>query len=131
ETLLVKSDDLPTLLHELDPTQFTGDEEFDFGAFFEQTEVLPEKDKKYLKKEYLDMMYDELPDDAFDAEKENVKVNNDEIKDEKVDMSLKNKYIQDIHNEFFDKVNWESRNHKVIYELIILQLNVLVSTCQA
>lgn len=121
ETLLVKSDDLPTLLHELDPTQFTGDEEFDFGAFFEQTEVLPEKDKKYLKKEYLDMMYDELPDDAFDAEKEKVKVNNDEIKAEKVEMKLSEKQIKDILHKIFDKAETDKRLHKIIKEQFILQ----------
>src|SRR5699024_11000439 len=61
ELLQIREEDVGSLLHELDPYTFTGEEGPDFDTFFEGN-VLSEEDQAYLKKEYAEMIYDKLPD---------------------------------------------------------------------
>src|SRR5699024_6892211 len=85
DILQIKADDLPELLHELDPDSFTGEEEYHFGDYFDGLQSLTNSiDIDYFKKEYAEMIYDELPDSAFAVTKEEVNIQNNSLKTQKM-----------------------------------------------
>src|SRR5699024_11267718 len=69
--------DLSELLQEADPS--LDGAEIDFEALFKQMDgMLSDEDKEYLMDEYLMMVYNELPDEAFEKEDETVNVQRSE-----------------------------------------------------
>ena len=114
DTLLVKSKDVPKLLNEMEPGTAKDDCTLDFATFFEQSSI-PEKDQEYLKKEYLDYLYNEFPDEAFETTKEDVKINGkDAVKTEKIKMHLTEKQLKEILSKLFDKAAKDKRLKKMI-----------------
>lgn len=120
DTILIKDKDIPDLLREIDPNDFEDLEAIDFEKLFEQTEFLTEKDREYLQKEYLGMIYDELPEDSFTSEKEDVKIDGKTVSAEKVKMKLSQKQVKDILYKVFDK----AQNDKKLKAMIKEQLEV-------
>jgi uncharacterized protein YxeA len=115
ELLQIKSEDIGKLLHEADPASFTGEENPDFGTFFE-TNVIPEDDQAYIEKEYIEMIYDKLPDSAFKAEDETVKVNDDTINAEKLTMHLTEEEVKELLTETIKKMQKDDRLKEIIQE---------------
>src|SRR5699024_219071 len=101
------------LLYEADPESFTGEENPDFSTFFEDS-VLSEEDEAYLKNEYLEMIYDKLPDSAFEIIEETVKVNGDSLKTEKMTMHLTETTVKDILQATFKKMQQDDRLKEII-----------------
>ena len=118
DTLLIKDKDLPKLLAELDDSTDTSDMKIDFSEFFEGG--LSEEDQEYFKKEYLDMIYDELPEDAFEAVDEKVKIDGNSVSTEKVKMHLTEKQTKDIIVKVLDK----AKNDKILRSIIENQLSM-------
>ncbi|HLQ71101.1 MAG TPA: DUF6583 family protein [Bacillota bacterium] len=121
DVLQIKSDDLPSLLHELDPDSFTGEEEYNFGSFFDGAQFMTESfDMDHFKKEYAEMIYEELPDSAFAIAKENVNVQNNSLKTEKITMHLSEKELKSILNKTISTMQQD----KVLKEMIRDQLHL-------
>lgn len=119
DTFLVKDKDLPKLVSEFDPTFDKDQLNIDFADFFQQE--LSEKDQEYLKKEYLDMIYDEIPEEAFETAKEEVKIDNDAVKAEKIKMHLTEKQVKGILTKVLNKAEKDQRLKDIIVNYISLQ----------
>ncbi|WP_112180943.1 MULTISPECIES: DUF6583 family protein [Paraliobacillus] len=109
----VKESEIGTLLYEIDPMSYTGEEEIEFDPFFDQT-VLSEEDKEHFQDTYIKMVYEELPDDAFTSEDETIEVNGDSIATSKVTLQLSEEKIKDIMN----KVLTEAEQDETLKEII-------------
>lgn len=115
EVLQVKDEDLGSLLHELDPYTFDTEESIDFAQLFEsQGEFLTEEDMDYLKKEYLDLLYDEISVESFTSTDEKIDVNGDSIKAEKIEMALSEKEVKELLTLTFDKMKNDERMKEII-----------------
>lgn len=115
DVLQMKSDDLPSLLHELDPESFTGKESFDFGDIFDGLNALTKNlDTDHFKDEYAKMIYDELSDSAFAVTKDNVNVQNNSIKTNKITLHLSEKELKSILNKTISTL----QHDKVLKEMI-------------
>lgn len=122
ELVQVKDDDLGKLLHEVDPLTFEKDGKIDLGTLFNGSNgTLSDEDIEYLKKEYLDMIYNELPDEAFDSSDDKIKVNDESMKTEKITMHLTEKQLKEIITKVLDKMENDKRLKDLIKEQIELQ----------
>ncbi|ASN05047.1 DUF6583 family protein [Virgibacillus necropolis] len=129
ELLQIKEGDIGKLLHEVDPTMYSGKEKIDFDTFFNGSKVLSEDDQEYLKKEYLEMVYDKLPDDAFKATDETVEVNSESIDAEKITFQLNEKQVKDLLSSVMEKMKDDKRLKEIIREQLAVQsLGAGVST---
>ncbi|ASK63013.1 hypothetical protein CFK37_13095 [Virgibacillus phasianinus] len=129
ELLQVKDADVGKLLHEVDPTVYTGKEKVDFETFFNGSEVLSKDDQKYLQKEYLETIYDNLPDDAFKAADDSIKVNEKSIDAEKLTFHLSEKQVKDILSSTMKRMKDDKRLKEIIKEQLAIQtLGAGVST---
>ncbi|WP_404453443.1 hypothetical protein LG329_03570 [Virgibacillus necropolis] len=129
ELLQIKEGDIGKLLHEVDPEIYTGKEKVDFDTFFSGSKVLSEDDLDYLKKEYAEMIYDKLPDDAFKATEEAVEVNSKSIDAEKLTFHLTEKQVKDLLTSTMEKMKDDKRLKEIIREQIAIQsLGAGVST---
>lgn len=122
ELVQLNGEDLGKLLTEVDPNTFTGDEKLDFNAFFEgSTGVLSKEDQKYIQEEYLEMMYDNLPDKAFEITDETVNVNSNAMDTQKITMHLSEKQIKDLLKTVLNKMENDERLKEIISEQISVQ----------
>src|SRR5699024_201534 len=97
DILQIKSDDLPSLLHEMDPESFTGKEEYDFGDFFDGFNAITKNvDMDHFKDEYAKMIYEAIPDGAFTVSSEKVNIQNNSIKADKITLHLSEKEFKSI-----------------------------------
>lgn len=120
EILQVNDEDLGSILYELDPYTFTGDESIDFEAFFDtQNQVLAEEDIEYLKKEYLEFLYDEISEDAFTSTDETIEVNGESIKAEKIEFQLTEEEVKELLNLTIDKMKKDERLKEIIKDQIM------------
>ncbi|WP_186576068.1 DUF6583 family protein [Aquibacillus kalidii] len=117
--LQVNESDLGALLYELDPMTFTGEEEYKFETFFNQT-VLSEEDKKHFQDTYLKMIYDELPEEAFTSKDEKVEVNGEEVKASKITLKLSEEKLKSI----IEKVLTEMEKDEKLKDLIKQQASL-------
>lgn len=115
DVLQLESKDISKLLHEIDPYTFDGDEEFDFSQVFNQKDYpIPEADREYLADQYGSFVYKSLPDSAFSSEKEEVKVDGETFKAEKVKLHLTEKEAI----EFFTSLLEEMQDDKRLEEIM-------------
>lgn len=129
ELLQLKEKEIGKLLHEIDPELYTGKEKVDFNTFFNGSKVLSEDDLEYLKKEYLEMIYDKLPDDAFKSSKETVEVNSKSIDAKKITFHLSEKQLKDLLKSTMEKMKGDKRLKEIIREQLAFQtLGAGVST---
>ncbi|WLV23742.1 hypothetical protein QR721_08815 [Aciduricibacillus chroicocephali] len=119
DTLLIKDKDLPNLLSELDSTTDVEGMEFDFAQFFEQG--LPEENQEYIKKEYGNMIYDEIPDEAFESKDEKVKIGKSDISTEKITMKLSEKQTKDIIVKVLNKAKNDKKLKAMLQNQIGMQ----------
>lgn len=116
EVIKVSDDDIGSILYELDPYVFTGEEKLDIekSLFDESLGLLSEEEKEYLKDEYLMFIYDELPDDAFDSEKEKVKVNGESFNAEKITMNLSEDQFKSIIVSTIEKMKEDDKFKEIL-----------------
>ncbi|WP_188453457.1 DUF6583 family protein [Virgibacillus oceani] len=122
ETLQINDKDLGKLLKEIDPATFSGEEEIDFNSVFEAMEgTISEEDQAYFKEEYITMIYDKLPDDAFETTKETVKVDTENVKTEKITFHLSEQQVKDLITAILEKMKDDKRLKEIIKEQMELQ----------
>src|SRR5699024_4067858 len=105
ETLQLKFDDIGNMLHEEDPIISPDIIKQSFNIFFnENNSFLTEEDIAYFKKEYVDMVYDALPEDASKSSNEKVDVNGSSTSTEKITLHLDEDSFKDLLSKIFDKL---------------------------
>ncbi|MBC5637516.1 hypothetical protein H8S33_11925 [Ornithinibacillus sp. BX22] len=120
EILQLKGDDFGKLLNQADPMTFTGEESIDFDMFFNQN-VLAEEDMKYIEDNYINGLYEALPDEAFTSNNEKVKIGDDNVDTEKITFQLSEKQVKDILKDTFTKMADDDRMKEIIQEYILAQ----------
>lgn len=124
ELLQVKGDDIGNILHELDPDTFTDEKEYDLGNIFnEENAFLSEEDMEYFKKEYANMIYDELPDEAFDSTNDKIDVDGKSVKAEKITFHLSEDEIKAILTKVLDKMEKDEKIKELLKDQLAMQID--------
>lgn len=121
ELLQVKESDIGSLLKKIDPDMYTGEEKMDFDSLFNGGQVISEKDQTYLYDEYLKMLYNEIPDDAFQSSKETVKVDSKSVDAEKITFHLTEKQVKELLSSTMEKMKNDKRLKEIIKEQLAIQ----------
>ena len=103
EYMVVNEADAATFLNTLDPATFTGEEEIDYSMFFE-TSALTETQREYLIDEYATFIRENLPDDAFESESEEITVGENTVNADKLTMILTEEQIHTFLRDLFNKM---------------------------
>lgn len=111
--LQVKEEDIGNFLYQIDPMTFTGEEEVKFDSFFDQT-VMSEEDIEHFQNEYMKMIYQELPEDAFTTEDESVDVNGEKLKTSKITLNLSEEKVKDIIEKVLIKAEKDDKLKDII-----------------
>lgn len=110
DVLRIDGKDTGPFLHMLDPYTFDEDTEIDFGMFFDTNySSLAEDDMDYLKKEYGELIYKEIKEDAFTSEKDSVEIDGETIKAEKIELVLEDEDLKDILKQIIVKMQSDDR----------------------
>lgn len=126
EILTIKDSELSELLQEVDPT--FADAEIDFESLFNQMDgLLSEEDKEYLNKEYTMMVYDELPDDAFETADESVEIKGESIDSEKITFALSEEQLKDLMITVLEKAKDDERLKAIIEKQIKNQVGIFAA----
>ncbi|WP_194287318.1 DUF6583 family protein, partial [Gracilibacillus oryzae] len=115
--LKLNSEDFGRILHEIDPATFTGEEKIDFSQFFADSSLMTE-DVEYLEKEYVEYLYNESPEEAFESGKENVSVGGSDISAEKITFHLSEEQIQTLLKNLFSKMAEDEKLKEIIVSQI-------------
>ena len=114
EVLQLESDDLGPLLHELDPYTFDEDDKYDFSQAFNSKDYpIPEEDREYIVDKYGKFMYDELPDEAFSSESEEVDVDGESIKADKINLHLTEEQVKTFVTSLLEEVESDERLREI------------------
>lgn len=106
ELLQIKDEDVAKLLNEAMPELVSADEDIDFGKFFDSSSGLfSEEDIEHFKKEYVEMVLKDLPEEAFTASKEKVDINGESSDAEKVTLDLSEDDVKKLLTSIFDKLS--------------------------
>ncbi|MFD1067447.1 hypothetical protein [Oceanobacillus locisalsi] len=116
EVLQISDEDVGSVLAELDPYTFTGNEQIGMEElFFENNgQLLTEEEKEYLQDEYLMFVYDELPDEAFESENEDVDVNGESISAEKITMNLSEDEFKSVITSVLEKMKDDEEFQEIL-----------------
>src|SRR5690625_1738110 len=115
DVLQIDSEDIGQLLHEIDPYTFEEDASYDFSQVFNLEDYpIPEDDSEYLKDKYGKFLYDELPDDAFSSEKEEVDLEGESVKAEKVTVHLTEDDVKTLVTNFAEEMENDDRLKKIM-----------------
>ncbi len=111
----LNGDDLGRILQEIDPVTFSGEENFDFSTLFNENPI-PTEDIDYMKEEYAEYLYDELPEDAFEATSEEVTVGGNSVNADKISFSLSEEETKSLLKNVFDKMADDERLREIIID---------------
>src|SRR5699024_9015564 len=126
EILQIKDTDLSELLQEADPS--LDGAEIDFEALFKQMDgMLSDEDKEYLMDEYLMMVYNELPDEAFEKEDETVNVQDQSVNADKITFSLSEEQLKELITVVLEKAKDDDQLKDIIEEQIRNQLGIFAT----
>ena len=119
DALQVESKDLSTILHEIDPFIFSEDEEYDFSRIFDLDNYpVSEADQQYIREKYGKFIYDHLPNEAFSSETDNVKINGDNIKAEKITAHLTEDHVKTLLTDLFTEIQNDDRFKEIVEEYL-------------
>ena len=115
DVLQLNGDDTGKLLHEIDPMTFDEDDNYDFSQIFKGTDYpISEEDRDYITDKYGKFLFKELPDSAFESEKEEVEVDGESFKAEKVNMHLDEEEVQTLVADLLDEIDEDERLKEII-----------------
>jgi uncharacterized protein YgfB (UPF0149 family) len=125
EILQLMDEDFGPLLHEFDPATFTGEETLGLDSLFDGTGgFLSEEDLEYFQEEYLEMIFDELPESAFTSEDEAAQIMNESLDTEKITLHLTEDELKELINLVVAKMQEDDR----LKELMREQFNPMFAT---
>lgn len=116
EVLKISDEDIGSVLAEIDPYTFTGNEQLGIEElmFENDGQLLTDEEKEYLQDEYVMFIYDELPDDAFESENEDVEVNGDSISAEKITMNLSEDQFKSLITSVLEKMKGDEQFQEIL-----------------
>lgn len=120
DVLFVNGKDFGKLMKEMDP-YYDGPEEIDFSTLFDQEQLAARKFQTYVMDEYGKFLYKELPDEAFESEKEDLDLYGEKLKAEKLSMMLTEQQSKDLIKSLFKKVQQDEQFKKLLKDVIIEQ----------
>lgn len=118
DVLKITDSDLNEILSEIDPYTFDETMEISFEDIFTQTDILSEENQKYIEKEYINYIFDEIPEDAFTAEKEKVDVLDETISAEKIEFHLSEKEFVGLLEKVVKKMQKDKELKNIIKEIM-------------
>ncbi|MCT1575623.1 hypothetical protein M3E13_15255 [Oceanobacillus kimchii] len=120
ETLQFNDEDYGSLMYELDPYTFTGNETLNLDSIlFDNIYALEEEDLEYIKEEYVMYTYNLLPDEAFESSNEDVEVNGESISAEKVTMHLSEEQAREVLISLFEKMKDDEKLKELVHDQIV------------
>lgn len=124
EVWVISDSGLYDLIVEADPYLAEGfdKEDFNFGRFFETSEILDQKDIKYVEKEYVHYIYKLLDDKSFKASKDKIEVNGEKFNAEVIEMNISEDQVKKIMKEVAKKAKDDKRLQEIIYEQVFLNM---------
>lgn len=103
EYLIVNEADAASFLNTLDPEAFSADEEIDYSSFFEASS-LTEEQREYIQDEYSTFVKENLPDEAFESESEEITVGENTVNADKLTMTLTEEQIHTFLRDLLNKM---------------------------
>lgn len=120
DVLFVNGKDFGKLMKEFDP-YYEGPEEIDFSTLFDQEQLASRKFQAYVLDEYGEFLYKELPEDAFESEKEELEVFGEKVKTEKITMNLTEQQTKDVLKSLLEKMQKDEELKKLLADTITEQ----------
>ncbi|WP_080874184.1 DUF6583 family protein [Oceanobacillus timonensis] len=116
EVLQISDEDIGSVLAEVDPYTFTGNESLGIEelVFENNGQLLTDEEKEYIQDEYIMFVYDELPDDAFESENEDVEVNGESISAEKIAMNLSEDELKSVITSVLEKMKEDEEFQEIL-----------------
>lgn len=103
EYMVVNEADAATFLNTINPEAFDGSEEIDYSMFFESS-AISEEQREYITDEYSSFIKDNLPDDAFESDTEEVTIGENTVNADKLTMTLSEEQIHTFLRDLFNKM---------------------------
>ncbi len=102
EYIILNEVDAASFINTIEPGSMEEDSEVDYSDFF--TGSLSEENIEYIQDEYTSFVRQELPEDAFSSESEDITVGDNDISVEKLTMALSEAQIQEFLSSLYTKV---------------------------
>ncbi|WP_449355641.1 hypothetical protein ACUL41_07650 [Virgibacillus natechei] len=118
ELVQLKDEDFGNLMQELDPNAFTGEESMNLESLFEGTDAVDEN-IEYFQEEYVEMVYNEIPDDAFESADETIQVNDESLDTEKITFHLTEEQLKDVVTTVLGKMQQDDRIKEMMREQFV------------
>lgn len=119
EALLVKDKDIGKILHQLNDN-IDPEAELDFNSFFDGIHaLLTEKQKDYIMKEYGDLIFEKLPEEAFTSSKESIEIQDNLINTEKIEFHLSETNVKRLLTLVIDKMSTDEHLKAIIHEILM------------
>src|SRR5699024_7999913 len=91
----------------------------DFSQIFKGTDYpISEEDRDYITEKYGKFLFKELPDSAFENEKEEVEVDGESFKAEKMNLDLEGEEVQTLVSDLLDEIDEDERIREIMEEYL-------------
>lgn len=97
---------------------YEGPEKLGLSRIFEEQFSMDGEFQKYVKEEYMEYLYHELPEEAFTSEKEEIEVFGEKMKTEKVAMKLSEEQVKTLLVDLFKKAREDEKLKALLKEQI-------------
>lgn len=118
EILQLNGDDFGKLMQELQPEGYTGEEKIDFNMLFEGN-VLSEDDLAYIEKEYMQSIYNALPEEAFEAVDETVRIGESDVTTEKITFHLTEDQLKTLLTDTLTKMADDDKMQDIMLNAVL------------
>ncbi|GAB3803915.1 hypothetical protein [Virgibacillus kimchii] len=123
EVIQLMDEDFGPLMHEMDPVTFTGEETLGLDTIFDGTGgFLSEEDLEHFQEEYLEMIYEEIPDSAFTSEDETAQIMGESLDTEKISLHLTEEEIKNLLHQVVEKMQDDERLKEILRDQFNSQL---------
>jgi hypothetical protein len=115
--LFFMDEDFGKMMRETDDF-YEGPEKLGLSRIFEEQFSMDGEFQKYVKEEYMEYLYHELPEEAFTSEKEEIDVLGEKMKTEKVSMKLSEEQVKSLLVDLFKKARKDEKLKALLKEQI-------------
>ncbi|NYF25342.1 DUF6583 family protein [Sporosarcina sp. JAI121] len=111
--------DFGKLMREIDP-DYKGNENLGLSQLFEEGFSMTEESRTYIEKEYIKYLAQEIPEDAFTSEKEEITVFDNKLKTKKLEMTLTEKEVKALLKDLLEKAKTDEKLKSILKEQLTL-----------
>ncbi|WP_262173637.1 DUF6583 family protein [Saccharococcus sp. Marseille-Q5394] len=119
QLLFFMDEDFGKMMRETDAF-YEGPEKLGLSRLFEEQFSMDGEFQKYVKEEYMEYLYHELPEDAFTSEKEEIDVFGEKMKTEKVVLKLSEEQVKSLLVDLFKKARNDEKLKALLKEQIAI-----------